>query len=300
LSEGIGPGTDMITSIEVKAGSVFTAGSFEGNMVLGSQPSLQSTGETDAFFSKHNAATGAIVNAGHFGGTSSDGSTDLAVDDAGNMYITGSFFGSIALGSSSFTAAGINDGFIVKLDNSGTPLWANHLAGNSYDSFNGVKVDATGKVYTTGYFTTSASMAGKSLTAKGLEDVILACFNGTTGAAEWSLVAGSSGFDQGIDIAMLPGGTTFISGYFEGNFTIGQKALETSINDRDMFIAKVDASGIPKWAIKAGGTGSDSPAAIYANTSFILTTGSVNANVTFLDKLLQANNLDAFVWKIQM
>ena len=76
-------------------------------------------------------------------GNSSDGAVALAIDSAGNVYVTGSSYGS----GTDYDYA------TIKYDSNGNQKWAARYngAGNGYDNAVDVAVDGYGNVYVTGY-----------------------------------------------------------------------------------------------------------------------------------------------------
>ncbi len=82
------------------------------------------------------------------GGTSSDYGQRVAVDAAGNSYVTGEYYSpSITFGSTTLTNAGGYDLFIVKYDVNGNVVWAKSAGGTNSDFGRGVAVDASGNTY---------------------------------------------------------------------------------------------------------------------------------------------------------
>src|SRR5262245_7209739 len=101
----------------------------------------------------------------YFGGPGTIG-TAVAVDEAGNAYVTGGAF------SMQFpTSVGVfqensidqsqildpfgsllspEDAFVVKLDPKGTPIWSTYLSGRQVDEGVDIVVDAAGQVYVLG------------------------------------------------------------------------------------------------------------------------------------------------------
>ena len=98
------------------------------------------------------------------GGTSLDVGEDVAVDDRGNVYTTGLFYGTAdfdpgpgvfnltppSCGRPSATCTATPDMFVSKLDSAGNFVWARQMGGTGYDQGHGVAVDDRGNVYTTG------------------------------------------------------------------------------------------------------------------------------------------------------
>ena len=55
----------------------------------------------------------------------------IAVDGAGNVYVTGDFVGQVTLGSTTLTGTGSTDAFVTKLDPNGNYLWARRWGGSA-------------------------------------------------------------------------------------------------------------------------------------------------------------------------
>ncbi len=140
-------------------GSVYLTGGFQG--VVDFDPgagtyNLDSAGYRRLFASKL-TSSGNFVWAGGFGGTGWDFAGDIALDNAGGVYVTGGFYGIAdfdpGAGTYNLTSAGQKDAFVLKLNSAGGFVWAQRTGGTGEDSASGVAVySATGAVYTTGYF----------------------------------------------------------------------------------------------------------------------------------------------------
>jgi len=86
---------------------------------------------------------------------------DVAIDLTGNIYAVGDFSsGPVDFNPGTvtynLTPAGDQDAFIAKLDSAGNFVWAGGLGGTSADYGEGVAVDKSGNVYSTGYFSGTA------------------------------------------------------------------------------------------------------------------------------------------------
>jgi hypothetical protein len=85
----------------------------------------------------------------YLGGDLRDGVRRIAVDNAGNAYVTGFTGGHFP--NSSFPLANSNAAFVAKLDPSGTTLiYSTYLDGNGVDVGTGIAVDTDGNAYVTG------------------------------------------------------------------------------------------------------------------------------------------------------
>jgi len=70
----------------------------------------------------------------------------LAVDAAGNLYRTGTFWGTYDTGAGTLTSAGGNDAFLVKYDAGFNPVWSARYGGTGNDTVSGPIVNASGDV----------------------------------------------------------------------------------------------------------------------------------------------------------
>src|SRR5437762_1981038 len=90
------------------------------------------------------------------GGTAFDNGYAIAVDGTGNVYTTGSFFGTAdfdpGVGVYTLTSAGDYEIFVTKFDALGAFVWAAKLGGPMGDDGRSISVDASGNVYITGSF----------------------------------------------------------------------------------------------------------------------------------------------------
>src|SRR5204862_138035 len=120
------------------------------------QPTGGST--TDAFVAKLNPAGSALVYSTYLGGSGFDSGAGIAVDAAGNAYVTG-FTASTDFPTTAgaFQTTFVNafdsdtDAFVTKLDSTGSTLvYSTYLGGSSTESGAGIAVDASGSAYVTG------------------------------------------------------------------------------------------------------------------------------------------------------
>jgi hypothetical protein len=133
-------------------------------------------GDGDAFAAKLNATGSALVYSTYLGGERDDAGFGLAVDAAGNAYVTGNTL------SSNFPRAhplrpgfgGGSDAFVAKLDVAGSALiYSTYLGGSGDEQGNGIAVDAAGSAYV---------MGGTSSTSFPIENALQPARNGRSDA----------------------------------------------------------------------------------------------------------------------
>ena len=129
------------------------------------------------------------------GGTSyavSQGSA-IAVDSSGDVFVAGGFSGTVKLtGGSGVTTivapSSTNEIYLTKLNPSGNVLWADVVAGTTYDDDQAyaLALDGTGGAVIAGSFEDSATFGSTTLTASGVFEAFAARVN-ASGAFLWAV-----------------------------------------------------------------------------------------------------------------
>jgi hypothetical protein len=277
------------------SGNVYTTGFFIG--VVDFNPgtgvsNLNSNGNGDIFVQKLDV-NGNFVWAKSVGGTHLDRGLSIAVDLQGDVLTTGYFQFTVDFdpgsGVTDLTSVGDNDIFIQKLDANGNFVWAKSMGSIFNDTGNSITVDASGSVYTTGYFDNAIDIdpgAGIStLITHGATDVFIQKLD-VNGGFVWANSMGTSSSDAGASIRVDALGNIYTAGYYQGtgDFDPGAATNNLTSNNgsRDIFIQKLDASGDFVWISSVGGNGTDQTSAIEIDPSGSLyTTGYFNNGVDF-------------------
>jgi hypothetical protein len=266
-----GSGADVGQAIAVDgSGNVYTTGFF--NTTADFDPStatfnLTATG-IDGFVSKLDAS-GNFLWAKRIGGTASTQGTGIGIDASGNVYITGYFQGTTDFDPSEATfnlsSAGINDIFVSKLDASGNFLWAKKMGSSGSDVSHALYVNASGNVYTTGFFqntvdfdpnagTTNLSTSGSS---------VFVCQLDASGNLVWAKnMTGTTNGAIGYGITVDGSGNVYTTGAFNGTVDFDPSAATANLSAvsasyDDIFVCKLDVSGNYVWAKSMGGTTGD-------------------------------------------
>ncbi len=200
-----------------------------------------------------------------FGYTSEDLAQAVAVDDAGNVWMAGTFNGTIDFdpgpGTTNLTSDSDHRSFLTKYSSSGELQWAGLLAGNVDD----VAVGSDGSVFTTGYFNGTGDFdPGTSVYELTRANYALFVTKlDTDGNFVWaSITETGEAFGQalGYSIVMGADSSANVSGGFAGtvDFDPGPgEFLLTSQSNTDSVVLKLDESGNFVWARGFGGSYSD-------------------------------------------
>ena len=218
-------------------GNSYVTGSFEGTETFGAFTLTgTSAGIADIFVAKYDDS-GNVLWARSAGGTSAEYPEGIAVDAAGNSYVTGAYSDTATFGSFTLTAAGFQDVFVAKYDGGGNVLWARSAGGDSgYDQGFSIAVDPTGINFITGTYYGTAIFGPFTLTSAGFADVFVAKCD-DDGNVLWVDSAGGTSVDLGLGIAVDPAGNSYVTGSYRRTATFGPFAL-TSAGEADVFVAK--------------------------------------------------------------
>lgn len=275
------------------------AGAFQGT--FGGSSSLLGG---DAFLVKF-SSTGSRLWASYYGGSGDDVGYSCATDAAGNIYLAG-FTGSTnfpVAGAFQGTNAGNGDAFLVKLDSTGSRLWATYYGGSSDESGNSCATDAFGNVYLAGHtYSTNFPVAGAFQgTNAGDADAFLVKFN-SAGSRLWATYYGGSMNDKGITCATDPLSNVYIVGVTAStNFPVARAFQGRNAGRDDAFVVKFNDTGSRLWATYYGGDdfdeGQSCATDVAGNVYLAGYTRSTNFPVAGSFQGTNVGNYDAFLVK---
>jgi gliding motility-associated-like protein len=187
----------------------------------------------------------------------------IGTDAARNVYVAGNFHNSIDLdpgqGVTTITTQ-FENVFISKFSSAGNFIWGKHLGkNNKYTVCKSLSVDASGNVYTTGYFNGTADFDPgpgtyflTSTATAGFEnnDVFISKLD-ENGNFQWAKRVGGDEVDIGNSINADIFGNVYITGYITGVVDLDPGVTATTKGARDLvtaFIIKLDAGGNFKFA----------------------------------------------------
>lgn len=278
-----------------QAGSVLTAGSFFGTADFDPGTgtfSMTSAGSLDLYISKLDSS-GNFVWAKRIGGTGNEQSPSLALDSSGNIYCSGAFSSTVDFdpgpGTFNLTSVSGLDMFVLKVNNSGTFMWAKQISGTSTQSPNAVTLDSAGNIITVGSFFGAGDFdpgAGTfSMSPVGLLDVFVSKLD-NSGNFVWAKRLGGTNQDEGYTVAVDRSGNVFASGYFSGtaDFDPGTGTFNLTSNggSQDIFISKLSAAGAFMWAVRLGNSFNEDGRSLATDTGgHVYATGQFTGTVDF-------------------
>ena len=222
----------------------------------------------------------------------------LAVDGAGNIYVTGNFqsFSSPTFGSTTLTYSGSYQAmFLAKMDSNGNWLWAKMIdgtgAGDGYDVGRGINVDQYANVYVTGGYYNQPVFGGTpapSQNGNPYPSLYVAEYDSSGNYLNLA-TATNAGFNNGdcctlSHIVVDSCGYFYVTGYFQGTAQFGTFTLTNTNGNEGAYVAKGNFANGWQWANSIISTsGNDNGQAIALDkTSDVYVGGNYNNNLATL------------------
>lgn len=237
------------------------------------------------------------------GRSNTEGSTDIARDASGNIYVVADFEGTRTFGSTPLTATGFSDMFLTKMNSLGGIQWTVQLTGTSTNSMDvgGVAVDAAGNVYVAGNFSFTTIFPGGTqlFNPGGNSGGFIAKFDPSNGAFLWARLIAGNGTERisGVEVS---GTTIYITGSYSQSFSVNTVTIPAAAGADDAFLMKLDSSGTAIWGIRGGGIGEDRGLALSVSGSTICWGGYFTGSGAFLGTNVSSTGgfSDIFVVKL--
>lgn len=297
-------GTGNETPAEVAVdteGNCYITGSFQNTATIGE--SVTSLGGNEVFIAKYDP-NGNIVWLRQAGGTGDDFRNGIAVDAAGNAYVTGTFQGAASFGTNTLSASGASSLFLVKYNSRGEIMWLTGTKGGGSASAL-IALDRLGNIYLAGGFRGDVSFDHLNIPPAdgsnyGSDDDIYIAKYDPSGQAIWIKTASATGgAAYATSVAVDAAGNSYITGVFRvGSATFGEYVLG-ALGKEDIFVAKYNSEGGLQWARQAGGSSHDAGWNIAADAfgnSYVI--GSHTHSATFdSEQLGTFGSQDIFIAK---
>lgn len=221
------------------------------------------------YFSKSPTAFSQNLNwVKQISGTGTDYIKSMVKDGSGNLYVCGSFTGSIDFGNGvSIGPSSGADIWFGKYTSTGNLIWAHALIGGDDDEAWDIAIDNANNIYITGFYGTSAPLdfdPGSGSTTIPQGGAFTAKYN-SNGIFQWVRPILGAGKSVNYAIASDGSGNIFVSGRFAaypgfnydfktgtGAYNPGTGTILNSANGR-MYIARYNSSGTVTWAKNFGG-----------------------------------------------
>ncbi len=323
-----GPGYDPVSAICADGNNnIYVAGSFTGTINFaadwGGSDTKTDAGFNDIFVTKIDAA-GNYYWTRRIGGSESDEVYTICADGSGNVYMAGSFEGSVNVAADwgeSDTKTG-KSMFITKIDINGDYCWTRCIGNDSlYDTAYAICADESGNVYVAGRFNETVNFAADwggsdSKTSAGYTDAFVTkidasgdyCWTYRMGGTEWEYACTVCSDLNGNIFLAGNSGAMFLAPGYSVNFAADWGGSDTKVGagKDDAFITKVDNNGSYYWTRRIGGASTDSIEAVctdkggnvYVTGFFFDSTVNFAADWGGSDSKTSAGSADIFITKL--
>lgn len=284
-----GGGFDSGSAVTFGAdGSIYVAGytqSTDFPVSAGAAPA----GPGDAFVTKFSPDGSQVEFSAYLGGSGTDAAAGIGVDSAGRVIVSGYTDSPNfpVVGGFQSALAGKTDGFVVRLNSTGSTLeYSTFLGGSDSDGATRLTLNAAGDIYVTGYTGSvdfPVSQNAVQPTFKGDYDAFAVKIAGVGGSVVFSTYIGGRDGDSGSGIQVDSEQNVYVGGSTDsGDFPVGPVSLVPTFQGGrfgDAFITKLSPDGSSRvYSTYIGASGSDSGADIAVDRDgFCYLTGTTDS-----------------------
>jgi Beta-propeller repeat len=258
-----GSGLDNATGVAVDAsGNSYMAGWTDSQNLATVNPIRSTPAGVEAFVAKLSSDGKTLLYSTYIGGNGEDRALGIALDTAGNVYLTGSTTSTDfpVVNAYQSQLAGGKDAFVLKLNPSGNGLvYSTYYGGHGNDIGNGIAINVSGNAYITGE-TLSADLplyAPYQSSSHGLTEIFVAKFLSGGNGLVYSTYIGGRGDERGTAIAVDAAGAAYVTGSTTSPDFTTLSAFQPNFGGiQDAFVLKLAPTG--SWLLYStylGGSG---------------------------------------------
>lgn len=213
-------------------------------------PTAPFLGGINAFVAKL-TATGDLAWHTFLGAGSNHFGFGITIDSLGALYVVGRSDASWGTPIRAFGGGSNDDGWVAKVDATGSLVWNTFLGGAGSDRVNAIVAAADGSLYVTGRSFAAWGTPIRAYSASG--DTFVAKLT-AAGALTWNTFLGSSAWDEGDAVGLDAFGNVYVTGHSEGTWGSPVRSFSSGA---DAFVAQLTPTGDLGWNTFLGGAGSD-------------------------------------------
>ena len=245
----------------------------------------------------------AVRYATYLGGLGLEQATGIAVDPAGNVYVTGSTTGQFpVVNALQQIPTSANPAFVAKLNSLGQVVYATYLGGLAQAEGFAIAVDANGNAYLTGVTNGDFPLQNPVQPIfGGASDAFVAELSPQGNQLLFSTYLGGSGSDAGYGIGLDRNLNVYVAGSTTGGFPVTnavQSGYGGGVSDAFALRLNTQASAVI-YSTYLGGAGQDAARAIATDlTGNAYITGITSGAFPYVSNLYGGGPYDAFVTKL--
>jgi hypothetical protein len=232
-----GASDDYAHDLAAAGATLLVAGGFAERIDLGTTSLASMVDSRDGFVAALADRDGETAWARALGGPGTDAAYAVASDGDG-VAVAGTFddvllVGAVALDPFADPPSDDTDGFVLALDDDGTPRFAHRLGGRQADDVADL-VMAGGAIWVGGSFAATAHVGAEDLASRGRHDAFVARY-AASGQPGWARRLGGVDQDAAIALAATPDGELIVLGSFADTADLAGPDLRAR-GDLDLFV----------------------------------------------------------------
>lgn len=282
-SEFVNEAMDIETDVQ---GNSYVTGYITGETAFGAAVSFPSAqGNGDIYVAKY-SSSGSLIWVKKYGGNFSDRGYDLALDNAGNIFVTGQFYGTVDFdGQSVSSTSNSKDIFVIKMTNAGTALWAISEGGSGAENAYGITCDGNGNVVLTGQYEGSGVLLNQNfsstvdpITGLASYDLFVSKYDGN-GNGLWVKTGEAKYEDRGLALTVDSQNNIYMSGQFSDTLEFAGQTFNNGAYNVGLLV-KLDPNGNLIWLNTLRG-GFCIPYDLEVNATDLFVTGDIKGNLIY-------------------
>jgi hypothetical protein len=231
-------------------GNVWVSGFWEGDAIDLGGGAMRPAGVHDLFLGKFDR-DGTLRWAKRYGDAEDQVSLALQAHPRGGVVATGWFRGAVDFGAGALRSYPDKATFVARLDTDGKPLWSKRFGRISDYATTSAALDASGDVLVSGGSDKTLDFGGGASAKRNDLGPVLVAFD------EAGKRLSARRFGDGMDnldtaVRVDATGDVVLAGTFKHTVDFGAGPLRP-IGREAIYVAKLDPSGRPRWAVAFGG-----------------------------------------------
>jgi len=252
-----GTGRDRGRKIALdSSGNIYVTGYYWSTVDFGGG-NVTSNGNWDAFLLKLDSS-GTFQWVKSYGSNSgNDLGRDVAIDSNDNIYMLGTYRGTVDFGADDVVATDA-DIFLIKFNSSGVFQWVYTAGGTGFDDSRALALDSNENPYITGSYSNTVNFGGGNITAANTNDLFILKLN-SSGTYQDIYTSNIDTTTKGKGLFVDSSGNIYATGTFQNTVNFGGGNITSS--GMDIYLLKLNSSFAFQWVKRfASGNGASGQA----------------------------------------